>query len=47
VYATRATSPIVVTGLRQDRAYSCKVRALSKAGPGLWSTSVRMPRYVS
>lgn len=36
----RGSSPsIVVTGLKAGRAYDCKVRALSKAGPGRYSAS--------
>ena len=30
-------SPIIVTELRQDVGYDCRVRAGSKAGPGRWS----------
>jgi hypothetical protein len=47
VRATASGSPVVVKGLIQGRAYLCKVRALSKAGPSRWSVTVRMPRYVS
>lgn len=32
-----------LTGLRPGVRYSCKVRALSKAGPGLWSGATVMP----
>jgi hypothetical protein len=45
VTAKAASSPIVVTGLLRGRAYACQVRALSKAGPGLWSGKVIMPRH--
>ena len=37
------TSPIYVGGLRKGVAYTCKVRAKSKAGPGTWSLGIRMP----
>jgi hypothetical protein len=37
------TSPIYIGGLRQGVAYTCKVRAKSKAGPGTWSLGIRMP----
>ena len=39
---TRPSSPVVVTGLAARRAYDCRVRALSKAGPGPWSRVTRM-----
>lgn len=35
-------SPVVVSGMKA-RAYACRVRATSKAGPGAWSRGVRMP----
>jgi hypothetical protein len=47
VWATASGSPIVVTGLHQGRAYSCAVRAQSRAGASRWSSAVRMPRYPS
>ena len=37
------TSPIRVAGLRRGVAYTCKVRATSRAGYGIWSFAVRMP----
>ncbi|GAA1940791.1 fibronectin type III domain-containing protein [Nocardioides marmoribigeumensis] len=37
-----AASPTAVTGLRSRRAYDCRVRARSKAGPGAWSVKVRV-----
>lgn len=45
VTAKAASSPIVVTGLLRDRAYTCQVQALSKVGPGRWSGNVTMPRH--
>jgi hypothetical protein len=39
---TTPTSPIRIGGLRTGVGYDCKVRATSKAGPGTWSTVVRM-----
>jgi hypothetical protein len=36
------TRRIVLTGLAAGRAYECKVRALSKAGPGGYSKPVRL-----
>jgi hypothetical protein len=41
-YANGSRSPIVVTGLAKGRAYSCAVRARSKAGYGPWSATVRV-----
>jgi hypothetical protein len=41
--ASGSGSPLVVTGLRRGVAYDCRVRALSKAGAGKWSVSVKMP----
>ena len=38
-----SASPVVVTGFRSGKPYNCKVRATSKAGPGGWSATVRMP----
>ena len=35
------TSPVVVRGLSPGVKYSCRVRALSKAGPGPWSGKAR------
>jgi hypothetical protein len=35
-------SPLRVTGLTSGRTYWCRVRALSRAGAGPWSTSDRM-----
>ena len=37
------TSPIRAFGLRKGVAYTCKVRATSKAGDGTWSLGIRMP----
>lgn len=34
-------SPVVVKNLRPGARYTCRVRALSKAGPGRWSAKVR------
>jgi hypothetical protein len=39
---TTPTSPIRIGGLHTGVGYDCKVRATSKAGPGTWSTIVRM-----
>jgi hypothetical protein len=36
------TSPISVGGLRRGTAYTCKVRARSKAGPSSWSLGVKV-----
>jgi hypothetical protein len=35
--------PQYVVGLRGGVAYDCKVRGLSKAGPGAWTAAVRVP----
>jgi len=43
VTASAKASPVVVTGLRAGRAYDCRVRALSKAGPSPASAVVRIP----
>jgi hypothetical protein len=43
VTVSDSASPTVVTGLRGGKAYDCRVRARSKAGPGTWSVKVRMP----
>jgi hypothetical protein len=40
---TVPTSPIRIGGLRRGVGYDCRVRATSKAGPGIWSLVVRMP----
>ena len=42
VVARASGSPVVVTGLARGRAYDCRVRATSKAGPGSWSSRVRL-----
>lgn len=42
VTATARRSPIVVTGLVPRKAYECRVRAVSKAGPGGWAKD-RLP----
>jgi hypothetical protein len=44
--ATKSTnsSPIYVAGLRSATPYTCKVRALSNAGPGPWSAGVQVAR---
>lgn len=42
VTASDTASPTVVTGLRTGKAYDCRVRAKSKAGPGIWSAKVRL-----
>ena len=47
VAASDTSSPTVVTGLRRGKAYDCRVRARSKAGPGAWSVAVRVPARVS
>jgi hypothetical protein len=47
VFASDTASPTVVTGLRSGKAYDCRVRARSKAGPGAWSVAVRVPARVS
>jgi hypothetical protein len=46
VSATRFedASPVTVTSLREGVRYTCRVRALSKAGPSAWSTEVVVPR---
>lgn len=38
------TSPIYVGGLHRRTPYTCKVRALSNAGPGPWSVGAQVPR---
>lgn len=38
----RSDRRIVVRGLEADRPYWCRVRAISKAGPGKWSKRVRV-----
>lgn len=43
VTARSSGSPVVVTGLRAGRAYDCKVRALSKAGPSK-ASAVTIPK---
>jgi len=40
----RDASPIKLGGLRAGVAYTCKVRALSKAGAGKWSAPVKVAR---
>jgi hypothetical protein len=37
-------SPLKATELREGVRYDCRVRALSKAGPGPWSAEVKVPR---
>ncbi len=37
------TRTVVVKGLARGRAYDCRVRALSKAGPGRYSAAKRLP----
>jgi Fibronectin type III domain len=44
VSAVGAGSPVVVTGLVRGRAYSCIVRARSKAGPSRWSAAASVRR---
>ena len=36
--------PQYISGLRRGVAYDCKVRGLSKAGPGAWTAAVRVPK---
>jgi hypothetical protein len=40
--ATATRSPVVVTRLKAGRPYTCRVRALSRAGAGTLSVGVRM-----
>lgn len=42
VSARNRRSPVVVRGLRPGVRYTCRVRALSKAGPGPWSAKARL-----
>ena len=44
--ATGTTSPVEVRGLVKGIPYDCRVRALSKAGPGPWSAIVLMHGYI-
>lgn len=44
VVASASHSPIVVTGLKKGIAYTCAVRAKSKAGPSRWSAGVHVAR---
>ncbi len=39
---TERSDRIVVPGLHANQAYWCRVRAISKAGPGKWSSRVRV-----
>ncbi len=41
---TKSDTKIVVRGLKADTRYRCKVRAISKAGPGKWSKRVTVAR---
>jgi hypothetical protein len=41
---TKNASPLRVSGLTRGRPYTCRVRALSKVGPGPWSARVRVAR---
>jgi hypothetical protein len=43
VASSDTTTRLRLSGLKARTAYDCKVRALSKAGPGRWTATVRMP----
>lgn len=40
----KSSTKVKVKGLKGARAYDCRVRAKSKAGPGKWSAAVRLKR---
>ena len=42
--ASATTSPIAVINLVRGKAYNCRVRARSKAGPSFWSVADRVAR---
>ena len=44
VVTASADNIVRFTGLKAGKAYDCKVRAKSEAGPGPWSDTVRMSR---
>jgi hypothetical protein len=44
VLAQGSFPTVVVKGLKRGKAYSCTVRAKSKAGPGRYSVAKRLPK---